>query len=391
MKKIVHWIILVLITYACVEFCSYGNLYLSEKYGRTWYKPVDVLSKQHSRIIKRFIKQKTNYIGFSPTLGWSIKEKGYSLLYQANNHSIRSNKEYTLNPPHGIFRVSTFGDSYTHCDDVNNMNTWQAIIEEYNSHVEVINFGVSGFGLDQAYLRYLEFGSKYKSHITFIGFTSENIYRNVNTFRPFYIPFTEMPLAKPRFLVSNNKLSMVPNYFKEIHEYKNLLRHPQEVLSKLGINDYYFKHRYRSGIFDWSPTVRMIKILMGRASDYRDGIITNDYYNTNSEAFIVTTKIMDAFHNEIINNDSIPIIIIFPRRSDVLRYHKHKTKRYAPLLSYFDAIGYRYIDVMDAFENSDAESLFHGHYTPTGNRLIAEHIYNYLTYIDNKKTGDTYF
>ena len=52
-------------------------------------------------------------------------------------------------------------------------------MESYDSNMEVINFGVGGFGLDQAYLRYLEDGIQYKSHIVMIGFMSENIYRNV--------------------------------------------------------------------------------------------------------------------------------------------------------------------------------------------------------------------
>lgn len=386
MRKRVYWVILIIFTYTLVELCSYGGLYLAEKYGRTKYEPVDELSQEHYDIIKDFIKQKTNYFVFSSTLGWSIKENGHSELYQANSQGIRSDKEYAFTPPKGVLRVSTFGDSYTHCDDVTNKDTWQAVIEGYNPHIEVLNFGVGGYGLGQAYLRYVQDGSKFKSHITFIGYTPENIYRNVNTFRPFYIPYTEMPLAKPRFLLVNNTLSLVPNYFNEIHEYNTLLQHPKDVLSQLGIHDYYFKRRYRSGIFDWSPTVRTVKIVMGRINSYKNGIETDEYYDTNSEAFIVTKKIFDTFHREIINNGSIPIIVIFPRESDVERYQKDKTKRYTPLLSYFDSMGYRYIDMTDAFEHTDIDDVFIRHYSPAGDRLIAEYIYTTLTYyIDHKE------
>lgn len=380
MKKIFHWIVLVFIVYALVELCSYGGLYVLGKYRNVPYEPADVLSQKHTDIIKRFVEQKTDYIVFSASLGWSIKEKGNSRLYQANSDGIRSDKEYALNPSPGILRVSTFGDSFTHCDDVNNKDTWQSIIENYDSNFEVLNFGVGGFGLDQAYLRYLQDGSRYKPHITLIGFMSENIFRNVNRFRPFYYPNTEMPLAKPRFLAVNNELSIVPNQFNKLHEYADLIRNPQKVLGKLGVNDYFFERRYRSNIFDWSPTVRIIEILIAKARDklYTDGIITNGYYNANSEAFIITKRIFDAFRSEILNNDQVPIIVIFPTRDDVIRYQRDKTKRYAPLLSYFDSMNYEYIDLMDAVENSKIEDLFIGHYSPDGNRLIAKYLYEYL-------------
>ena len=58
-------------------------------------------------------------------------------------------------------------------------------MESYGSHIEALNFGVGGFGLDQAYLRYLEDGIQYNSHIVLIGFMSENIYRNVIPIVPF--------------------------------------------------------------------------------------------------------------------------------------------------------------------------------------------------------------
>ena len=207
MRKLVYWVILFIISYGLVELCSYGGLNLLPKYRDISFQPDDLLSQKQIDSIKRIIEQKTNYTVFSSTLGWSIKQNGYSKLYKSNSQGLRSNREYELTPPHGISRITTFGDSFTHCDDVNNNETWQAIIESYQSNLEVLNFGVPGYGLDQAYLRYLEDGSQYESHITLIGFMSENIYRNVNTFRPFYYKTTGIPLAKPRFLIDKNEFN----------------------------------------------------------------------------------------------------------------------------------------------------------------------------------------
>ena len=390
MRKLVFWVILFIISYGLVELCSYGGLNLLPKYRDISFQPDDLLSQKQIDSIKRIIAQKTNYTVFSSTLGWSIKQNGYSKLYKSNSQGLRSNREYELTPPHGIFRITTFGDSFTHCDDVNNNETWQAIIESYQSNLEVLNFGVPGYGLDQAYLRYLEDGSQYESHITLIGFMSENIYRNVNTFRPFYYKTTGIPLAKPRFLIDNNELSFIPNYFNEVNEYNSLLNTPKEVLYELGINDYYFDKKYRSfnkkylySDLDGSPTVQFAIILQNlirkKIHKKDTGIVTDNYYNKKSEAFIITKRIFDKFYNEVIENNSIPIIVIFPDKNDIARFQRDKTKKYAPLLSYFDSMDYKYIDLLDVLKNADIEELFvTTHYSPDGNRFIAKNIYNSL-------------
>ena len=158
MKKLSYWIVLVILVYGSIELLSYGGLHLLNTYRHIRYEPIDVISPMHSRIINRFIKQTISYHSFSPTLGWSTKANGSSPLYQANAAGIRSNKEYAFTPPRGVRRLSTFGDSYTHGNGVKNDDTWQVLMENYGSHIEALNFGVPAFGLDQAYLRYLEEG-----------------------------------------------------------------------------------------------------------------------------------------------------------------------------------------------------------------------------------------
>ena len=363
-----------------MELSSFSSLFLLNKFFYIKYAPHDVISNRHTDIINNLIKEKSNHLSFSSTLGWSIKKNGSSKLCKANSSGIRSNKEYALHPPLGIRRVSTFGDSFTHCSDVKNDETWQALMESYDPNMEVINFGVSGYGSDQAYLRYLEDGRQYKSHIVLFGFMSENINRNVNTFRPFYLHETGIPFAKPRFEIKNDKLSLIPNQLSELYDYKRLLLYPQVVLSKLGINDYYYQGHYKSNVFDWSPTVQLFKIFIHYANKklFKEAIVIIGHYNENSEAFIVTKKIFDEFYNKAITDKSIPIILIFPDKDDVVRYKRNKEKKYSSLISYFNTRGYKYIDLMDAFENADVEDLFIGHYSPHANMLVAKHIHNYL-------------
>ncbi|MFC1665472.1 hypothetical protein ACFL17_07575 [Pseudomonadota bacterium] len=376
MKKFNYCIVLIILTYAFVELVSYAGIAFLSKVRHTRYEPVDTITAKHQKIVKRFIAQETDYYAFSPTLGWTVRKNGSKGLYQANSSALRSNREYSIKPPRHIHRISTFGDSFTHGDDVKNNETWQAVMENTNPGLEVLNFGVGGFGLDQAYLRYLEDGRQFKSHLVFIGYMSENINRNVNTYRPFYHPKTGTPLTKPRFIVKDGNLTLLPNPMQRLGDYKTLLLHPQERLTHLGSNDYFFKRRYTSNMFDWSPTVKLVKIStykFSKRSPEQD-ITLNGHYNPSSEAFVVTKRIFDDFYSSAIKNQSTPIILIFPDSTDVTRYRKKNKKRYSPLLSYLNSVGYKYIDLMGAFQNTAIKDLFSGHYTPLANRLVAKHI-----------------
>jgi hypothetical protein len=75
-------------------------------------------------------------------------------LYVSNSAGIRSNREYNLIAPPGVTRIVAFGDSFTHGDEVPNQETWEYLLEQSRDEVEVMNFGVQGYGADQAYLRY---------------------------------------------------------------------------------------------------------------------------------------------------------------------------------------------------------------------------------------------
>lgn len=384
MRNSVYWLILLTFTYGCIEVLSYSGLYLLNKYYGLKYEPVDKLSNKQITTLNDFFERRTNYLKFSSSLGWTIKENGSSGFYKANSSGLRSNREYKLHSSNKIVRVATFGDSFTHCDEVGNTETWQSILEYLDSKLEVLNFGVPGFGLDQAYLRYLEDGLQYNPDIVFIGFMSENILRTVNTFRPFYSPGTAFPLTKPRFKQKNGKLFLVPNAMRKVEDYRMLLLAPKKYLSNIGANDYYYSIKYKAGLVDFSPTVRAIKLLRDKVSArFREHIIENGYYNETSEAYNITTNILDEFYTSVIKHKSIPIILVFPDHDDFISYRTLNKKRYLPILSYLKSKHYKYIDFMDVFEtlgdDFDLNRLVVGHYSPFANKLVALSIYDYLT------------
>lgn len=387
MKTLAFWCSLLCIAYIVVEGIFLGALLVSHKLRIVSYLPVrsKTVTPQHATKIKELLAGRERYLTYSTALGWTVKPNEAGSLYQSNSQGVRSDREYAPEPAPHVTRIVTFGDSFTHSDGVHNNETWQEALNRLDKRLEVINFGVPAFGMDQAFLRFQHDGRLYRSHIAFIGFMTENIFRHVNRYRPFYAPKTGLPLSKPRFIMAHQALKLIENPIATRDGYRDLLDQPAKRLPELGSNDFFYQYKYHQGIFDFLPSVRYIKAASYQFSPQggRAKIIQRDKYREDSEAHQITLKIFDAFVNQVKLNNMIPVIVIFPYKKDVQTYWKNNRKSYTSLFKHFSQKGYRYIDIMDAFEpTAQAErpkGMFKGgHYSPRSNQRVAQTMLNYL-------------
>ena len=390
MKKYLFSLLAVILLYVSLELSSLLVLDLLKRVRNLEYKPVltTVLSPEHRQTLQDLIAGKTTYLLHSPALGWTIKPQGYwENLYRANSKGVRADKDYQPFPRSNAVRIATFGDSFTHGEEVKNDDTWQEQLNRLCPQLEVINFGVGGYGLDQSFLRYENEGKLYHPHIILIGFMQENINRSVNVFRPFYVE--GLPLTKPRFIVEDDALTLLPNPMPDLTAYKKLLNNPEPFLSQFGQNDFHFSVRVRASFLDFSPSVRMIKLiyqkLYNRYLIYSDrAIYKNGYLNPKGEAFVIIKKLFDQFYAEAQHSESLPIIVLFPCRVDMERYFKNNIKIYEPLVNYFMLQNYQYIDLFDVFkkyaQSVPLKDLFmQDHYSPLGNSIVARGLLDYLS------------
>src|SRR5690242_16545555 len=97
-------------------------------------KPGDLLPLNYDKAGLDRIAAGTTYIGFNQSLGWTIAPgstgETVQATYRSNSAGMRSDREYTITPPETGPRLAAFGDSFTHCDDVNNDECWTAQLEE---------------------------------------------------------------------------------------------------------------------------------------------------------------------------------------------------------------------------------------------------------------------
>lgn len=385
-KKLGFWLVLLLAMFVALQLSSLAGLFLLARIKHITYDPMPAttLSQPQRRKLENLLAGRTRYLIHSPLLGWTIQPNRRVSLYRANSEGIRADRDYPLTPLEGVLRIATFGDSFMHGSDVKNEDTWQEVMMRAHRNVEVLNFGVGGFGTDQAFLRYQKDGAKYRPDIVMIGFFSDNIYRNVNVFRPFYTVGTDIPLAKPRYILEDGRLVLLPNPLPELSQYANLLANPAPVLAALGRHDYFFHSRYHAGGLAFLPSVRLFQVVRNRLQQRGTAIVNEKtgYYNVDSEAFKVTAAVIDEFVDAVHHAGSMPIIVVMPSAWDIEQHRREDTSVYAPLLAHFRTEGYRYVDLAEGFEESGkgvpVGELAPNHYSPEGNRLVAKVLWEYL-------------
>jgi len=104
-------------------------------------------------------------------LGYSIGENKYFYQYKiTNSQGLRADREYSLLPSKHKLRFAAFGDSFVHCDGEITQNCWTYMLEKSSENLEILNFGVSGYGLGQSYLRYLKDGVKFNPDIIYLNY-----------------------------------------------------------------------------------------------------------------------------------------------------------------------------------------------------------------------------
>jgi hypothetical protein len=368
-------------TLAAVELLSLAGLSLLQKRG-VEYRPLvaDRLSAKHRGLLEDFLAGRPSLFQHDAVLGWTLRPGFRSDLCTIGLDGRRRDPERP-EPIAPAVRVAAFGDSFTFGGDVADRYAYLEVLARLDRGLEIENFGVPSYGLDQAFLRYQREGRRTHPRIVVIGFMSENIFRDVSVFRPFYRPPSQVPFAKPRYLPGPPALTLVENPLPRLEDYRRLLARPAATLKPLGRHDYFYRTQMRAGAFDRSATVRLVKLAREQLSP-DSGIVRRGYYNTDGEAFRVTTGLFTAFYEMVLRDGAQPVILIFPERGDLDRWRSAHTKRYMPLLRFLAAKGYRVVDAMTALDRAGqehpADDLIPSHFTPLANRLAAEYLLEQL-------------
>jgi hypothetical protein len=364
-----------------IDLLARGGLSVLDRHG-VRYQPIlsDRLSAENRQVIEDFLGARESAFQLDSVLGWTLRPGFHSPEVTVDAMGRRRAPDRPL-PESNAVQLAAFGDSFIFGGDVADRDAFPEALARLDQGIEVANYGVPAYGLDQAFLRYLKERRVARPQVVLIGYLSENICRNVSVFRPFYNPSTNIPLAKPRYLLDGRGLRLLRNPLPTPESYRRLLANPADSLAELGQHDAYYRTKPQARPWDRIATVRLVKLAAAQLSPKnRDGCYGDD------EAFSVTTRLFSLFYETALRDGAQPVILIFPTREEVVGWRSDRRKHYAPLLSFLDGKGYRVVDAMEVFDGEGShlsiDELIPSHLSPRANTLVAEHLRQRLRSFD---------
>lgn len=159
-----------------------------------------------------------------PTLGWPSVSRLKGDEFDPDGS--RKNTFFDVNQSPC---VSTYGDSFTWSAEVSFEDAWPNKLSQLLG-CRVTNFGIGGYGVGQAVLRYEE-NIQDRAPISILTIVPYNAYRNLNQLRSLLTGSVDPYSLKPRYILEEGALKLVPLLDLTEKELVTLSVKPSEVLT----------------------------------------------------------------------------------------------------------------------------------------------------------------
>jgi hypothetical protein len=365
-------------------------------------------TERHPQIAPDIVNRFADH-GYDSELGWVRKANSSKLdsgcQYVIDEHGSRKGyqEKYT-----GTL-VSTYGDSYTFCRECEDSETWQYYLGD-RLKSKVLNYGVGNYGFDQSLIRLKREFPNCPTPVVIIGVVPQTIARILSVWKH-YNEHGNTLAFKPRFKVVDGQLVMIENPISSLDKYYQL----DSLLPDVQDNDYYYSRRfvreslrfpfllsliynYRRLYVMFLKVMRSLSLSMGFDVGWWDSKIVHanksegawqsaQLYN-NLEAVELLSLLVDEFIDYSHQKDFLPILLIMPMKEDLI-YIKQSGNYYAKFL---DKISSKLtvIDLAGRFVSEDcmAKLFRRWHYSPYGNKLVADEVNKVLAW-NGLKEGAT--
>jgi hypothetical protein len=324
--------------------------------------------------------QSGNWI-FDRELGWTWRASSTSAdgLFVVNALGARGPREYAPTPAPGKRRVLAFGDSFVFCDEVPAEDSFERQLEEREPTLEVLNFGVSGYGTDQAWMRYQRVGRALGAEVVCLGLMLENIGRNVNRYRPLWATRSAVCMTKPRFVLdAAGALVLVPQPFATREELLAAI-HDGSVLTRVAEHEHWLGPRVPLGRLS-----ALARLATGYFA-YRARSPARLWRAPKEEPFRVTLALIEAFEREARADGARHApVLVFPSKEDLERHALRRTPYWTPLLDELERRGLEHLDLVaplaaEARAGAGVTALYRGgHLSRLGNAVVARELAAWL-------------
>ena len=120
---------------------------------------------------------------YDSQLGWVLADRRYKDGVDGSISTYRySGARRMINYADNNCRINTYGDSFTHCDQVSDGETWQEVLAAHLCE-PIRNFGVGGYSVYQAYLRMKREETRTPAPYMIFNIFDDDHYRNLHGWR----------------------------------------------------------------------------------------------------------------------------------------------------------------------------------------------------------------
>ncbi len=273
--------------------------------------------------------------------------------------------------------VSLYGESFTYGSEVSDEEAWgNRLAAQLNARVD--NFGVGGYGTDQAVIRY-QLHTNDPARVVVLGVVTENLMRNVNQYRDLIYASAGLGF-KPRFVLNaTNGLELVPLPTVSAPDFPACARDPGRFLA----HEFFTPDGGRGvGAAGFPFMVSLARA--ARHFSVRPRLWGEPWYadffqmEHPSRALPLTVAIVHEFERVCRARGRTPLILLLPTGRDLQHFRQHGRWIHAPLAEAL-AQDPHVLDVAGGFVRSVAPERFESlyvapsrHMNAAGNALLAD-------------------
>ncbi len=320
------------------------------------------------------------YLGYrDPVLGWP----GPEFRVDRDSRGSRITPSFP-DPETSPTCVTLFGDSYTWAAEVSHSEAWGNLLSGLLG-CRVANYGMGGYGTDQAYLRFRH-RVRDESRIVVLAHFSRGILRNLSQYRGFFTRRLGDFSFKPRFVPEpTGRPRLIPLPELTEREFADLAWRADELLP----HDY-FRPGGPGGITlrRFPCTVSVLRLLSHYSLRARfRGLASHvPFYERShaSEGLATSVQILRAFDRDARERGQTPVVLVIPALSDLDHLREKGELVYGTLVADLAAAGIAVpplAEEMLAYLGArEPGELFEPnvHFNAEGNEVLAKTLYRWM-------------
>lgn len=291
-------------------------------------------------------------------------------------------------------RILVLGDSFAVGSRLPYEKTWSFALDNRHSDISVINFGMDGFSMAQAYLRYQSVRDSVEHDLVLLMFVpEEDLWRDVNVRRDVGANWP-MYWVLPRFALLDGRLELIRSPF--VDQDSERLQPPEGTRRKLeehlrAFDRFYFGPRYEPpGVAGHSVVSKLMSAALHK---YRLRQLRSDLLNPDSEAMRVSAAIFRALQSEVAADGKQFVLAVLPSERALESKGRKFWERWDRMIETVCSEGIPCIDLSEELRRLPRAEIDRGydhtHFGPSVNREIARILADHLLEPESSSYGGT--